>query len=79
MKETYAYTTGTLGTLQSRLNYGYGNSNWKDQLTSYNGTSITYDLSGNPLKWRNEFVKSDTQNHKAADEIRLRLCLCFIR
>jgi RHS repeat-associated protein len=54
MKQTYAYTTEEYpGTLQSRLHYGYGNSNWKDQLTSYDGTSITYDLSGNPLKWRN--------------------------
>lgn len=52
-KKTYAYTTGMVGTVQSTVNYGYGNSNWKDQLTSYNGTAITYDLSGNPLKWRN--------------------------
>ena len=27
----------------------YGDSNWKDKLTSYNGTAITYDAIGNPL------------------------------
>lgn len=29
--------------------YQYSNSNWEDQLTSYNGNSITYDDIGNPL------------------------------
>ena len=29
--------------------YTYGNANWKDQLTAYNGTPITYDAIGNPL------------------------------
>ena len=53
-KQTYDYTTEEdPGTVESTVNYGYGNSNWKDQLTSYNGTTITYDASGNPLKWRN--------------------------
>ena len=31
----------------------YGNENWGDLLTNYNGTSISYDAIGNPLKWRN--------------------------
>ena len=35
------------------MNYSYGNSDWKDLLTGYNGTAINYDLSGNPLNWRN--------------------------
>ena len=35
------------------MNYSYGNSDWKDLLTEYNGTAINYDLSGNPLNWRN--------------------------
>ena len=35
------------------MNYSYGNSDWKDLLTGYNGTAISYDLSGNPLNWRN--------------------------
>ena len=29
--------------------YVYGDSNWKDKLTSYNGQTITYDAIGNPL------------------------------
>ena len=32
--------------------YTYGDSNWKDKLTSYNGTKITYDGMGNPLSYR---------------------------
>ncbi|HBL85213.1 MAG TPA: hypothetical protein DDZ99_10035 [Clostridiales bacterium] len=51
-KRTYAYTTGTLGTVQSTISYGYNNANWGDLLTSYNGTAITYDAIGNPLSYR---------------------------
>lgn len=32
--------------------YVYGDSDWKDKLTSYNGTTITYDELGNPLSYR---------------------------
>ena len=32
--------------------YSYGDSNWGDKLTSYNGTTITYDNIGNPLNYR---------------------------
>ena len=52
-KSEYAYTTGTPGEPLSTVNYAYGNSDWKDLLTEYNGTAINYDLSGNPLNWRN--------------------------
>jgi hypothetical protein len=48
-KVQYAYTTGSLGAATSTINYGYGDSNWKDKLTSYNGKTITYDQIGNPL------------------------------
>ena len=48
-KAKYAYTTGTLGTAVETIPYTYGNSNWKDKLTAYNGTAITYDAIGNPL------------------------------
>ena len=47
----YAYTTGTLGTLQDTITYTYGNTAWKDQLTNYDGTAISYDASGNPTNW----------------------------
>lgn len=30
-------------------NYGYNNEIWRDQLTSFNNESITYDAIGNPL------------------------------
>ena len=37
--------------LISTETYTYGNTNWKDQLTNYNGTNITYDEIGNPLNY----------------------------
>ena len=48
-KVKYAYTTGTLGAAVETIPYTYGDSNWKDKLTAYNGTAITYDAIGNPL------------------------------
>ena len=48
-KVRYAYTTGTLGTALETIPYTYGDANWKDKLTAYNGKSITYDAIGNPL------------------------------
>ena len=66
-KKIYAYTTGTLGAVQETVTYTYGNSSWQDQLTSYNGQSITYDASGNPtnylgavLAWEGQRLKSYT-------------------
>lgn len=32
--------------------YGYENNNWKDQLTTYDGQTITYDAMGNPLSYK---------------------------
>ena len=29
--------------------FEYGDGNWKDKLTKYNGQTITYDAIGNPL------------------------------
>ena len=31
--------------------YTYGDANWKDKLTAYNGKAITYDAIGNPLTY----------------------------
>ena len=31
--------------------YTYGNSNWKDQLTAFDGKAITYDANGNPISY----------------------------
>lgn len=51
-KTIYPYTTGdTLPEKVETVNYSYGNTNWKDQLTSYNGKAITYDAIGNPLTY----------------------------
>ena len=52
-KKTYAFTPGTLGTVQSTASYGYATDSWKDRLTSYNGSTITYDSIGNPLTYNN--------------------------
>jgi len=38
-----------LGAATKTVNYGYGDSNWKDKLNSYNGKNISYDAIGNPL------------------------------
>ena len=48
-KVKYAYTTGAVGTALETIPYAYGDANWKDKLTAYNGTAITYDAIGNPL------------------------------
>jgi len=32
--------------------YTYGDTEWKDLLTGFNGTTITYDEIGNPQNWR---------------------------
>ncbi|MEG0307620.1 MAG: hypothetical protein RR636_06740 [Clostridium sp.] len=47
----YPLTTSTLGVATKTVNYAYGDSNWKDKLTSYNGKAITYDTIGNPLTY----------------------------
>ena len=44
----YNYSTGTLGAALDTVNYVYGNSNWGDLLTSYDGQTISYDEIGNP-------------------------------
>ena len=33
------------------IHYSYNNSNWSDQITSYNNYTITYDNVGNPLTY----------------------------
>ncbi len=50
-KNKYAYTTDTVGTVQDTVTYGYTDSQWGDKLTSYNGSTITYDSMGNPTSY----------------------------
>ena len=46
--------TPSAGGTATTISYAYGNTTgWKDQLTAYNGDTITYDASGNPLTYRN--------------------------
>ena len=49
----YAYTTGALGSVVKQKTYTYGDSEWKDLLTNYNGVNISYDAIGNPRNWIN--------------------------
>ena len=49
-KKAYAYTTGSVTGLTpiETHTYTYGNTNWRDQLTKFDGVTITYDAIGNP-------------------------------
>lgn len=54
-KTEYAYTTASdLSALTpvDVITYTYGDSEWKDLLTAYDGQAITYDGIGNPLQYR---------------------------
>ena len=56
---TYTYTYDAAGNLLSKTktsgsgtdSFTYGNTEWRDLLTAYNGNSITYDTVGNPTTW----------------------------
>ena len=49
-KAKHAYTTeNELGEVVESIPYTYGDVNWKDKLTAYNGVPIVYDAMGNPL------------------------------
>ncbi len=51
-KEIYEYSeTGEKGNLLDEIIYTYGDDEWSDLLTSYDGQSITYDSIGNPLNY----------------------------
>ena len=50
--KTYAYTTGELGAQTGENSYSYGDDNWKDLLTGYDGQAISYDEIGNPFSYR---------------------------
>jgi len=52
-KKSYAYTTADpiAQTPTTTIPYTYGDTNWKDKLTSFNGNAVTYDAVGNPLTY----------------------------
>lgn len=51
--ESYSFGTNwaPVKLLETRT-YSYGDTNWKDKLTEFDGDSITYDANGNPLTYR---------------------------
>lgn len=53
-RKTYGYTQDETitGAVLEEHTYTYGNTRWKDQLTAYDGETITYDAMGNPLNYR---------------------------
>lgn len=58
-KKNYSLTSSlTKGTLQDTKTYTYGDTNWGDKLTSYNGTTISYDNIGNPTSYRDGMTMS---------------------
>ena len=54
-EKIYSYTLEDVSTMTplSTYEYSYGNESWKDQLTGYQGGTITYDEVGNPLTYWN--------------------------
>ena len=46
-------STATQGTA---IVYGYGDGNWSDKLTSYDGQTISYDASGNSISYKGDIV-----------------------
>ena len=63
-KKRYAYTASEVEIIDTTpvletMAFTYTNADWKDQLTTVNGTPITYDNIGNPLNdgtWQYEWV-----------------------
>lgn len=55
----YFYTYDNAGNIKTKTKisgsgtdtFTYGNTEWRDLLTAYNGNSITYDTVGNPTTW----------------------------
>ena len=52
-KSVYPFTTGTVSTATDTIAYTY-DSTWKDKLTSYDGTTLTYDEIGNPWDYTHD-------------------------
>ena len=62
-EKVYPYTIREPYELLEANSYTYGNSNWGDLLTAYNGQSITYDQIGNPLTYNNGTAWTFTWEH----------------
>ena len=55
---SYTTTANLLGPPSNYVYYGYSDSEWPDLLTMYNGQSISYDMIGNPLSYRDGMTMS---------------------
>ena len=64
--EVRHFTNGVYGETDT---YTYGDSNWKDLLTAYNGNTITYDEIGNPLTYYNGMQFTWTMGRRLASAI----------
>ena len=65
-RKEYSYTAPetAVGTPTSTYTYTYGDSTWKDLLTSYNGESMVYDAVGNPTTYRGKAFTWDNNIRK---------------
>lgn len=53
VKEYNLQTNGWYpSSLIKEYTYSYGDTNWRDKLTTFDGDTITYDANGNPLSYR---------------------------
>lgn len=53
-KKIYSYTMEKPYNKIETVEYGYRSDEWKDQLVSFNGTQMSYDIMGNPLIYKNQ-------------------------
>ena len=51
-KKKYPYSTSALVTPIETKTYTYASTGWKDRLISFGGSSISYDVLGNPTSYR---------------------------
>ena len=57
---------GELQTVTRTHTYTYGNSDWADLLTAYDGNPITYDAIGNPTTWYDGAAMTWTNGRRLA-------------
>ena len=55
-RETYDFSITGLGDVKKTETLGYNDSSWGDRLTSWQGTTITYDEIGNPTWYSIDYL-----------------------